>query len=68
MEGTALRERSLTMYGWDGDTLALERSVHQGYAGGERTVHYVYERDSFVPLVQATRRGSLNCQPPMSKR
>jgi len=56
------------MYGWDGDTLALERSVHQGYAGGERTVHYVYERDSFVPLVQATRRGSLNCQPPMSKR
>jgi hypothetical protein len=26
---------------------------------GERTVHYVYERDSFVPLVQATQsRGA----------
>jgi len=63
MEGTALRERSRTMYGWDGDTLALESSVHHGYARGERTVHYVYERDSFVPLVQATRRGSLKLPP-----
>ena len=48
-----------TMYGWDGDTLALESSVHHGHAAGERTVHYVYERDSFVPLVQATRSGAL---------
>jgi RHS repeat-associated protein len=47
------------MYGWDGDTLALESSVHQGYSAGERTVHYVYERDSFVPLVQATRSRAL---------
>ena len=44
-----------TMYGWDGDTLALESSVHRGHAAGERTVHYAYERGSFVPLVQATR-------------
>lgn len=51
MEGAALRETSRTIYGWDGDTLALESSAHQGHAAGERTVHYVYERDSFVPLV-----------------
>jgi RHS repeat-associated protein len=52
-----------TMYGWDGDTLALESSVHQGRAAGERTVHYVYERDSFVPLVQATRSQALLLAP-----
>jgi RHS repeat-associated protein len=63
MEGTALREGSRTIYGWDGDTLALESSMHQSYAGGERTVHYVYERDSFVPLVQATRHRALRLPP-----
>ncbi|WP_426197652.1 RHS repeat-associated core domain-containing protein [Massilia sp. DWR3-1-1] len=56
---TALREPTRTLYGWDGDTLALESSVHPGHATGGRTVHYVYERDSFVPLVQATRNGAL---------
>ncbi|KQV41142.1 RHS repeat-associated core domain-containing protein [Massilia sp. Root335] len=61
-EGT-FRETTRTMYGWDGDTLALESSVHQGYAAGERTVHYVYERDSFVPLVQATRNRALRLAP-----
>jgi RHS repeat-associated protein len=55
MEGTAFRETKRIMYGWDGDTLAFESSVHRGDAAGERMVHYVYERDSFVPLVQATR-------------
>ena len=63
MEGTTLRETARTMYGWDGDTLALESSVHRGYAAGERTVHYVYERDSFVPLVQATRSRALRLAP-----
>jgi RHS repeat-associated protein len=63
MEGTALRELTRTMYGWDGETLALESSVHQGHTPGERTVHYVYERDSFVPLVQATRRRALQLAP-----
>ena len=63
IEGTAFRETTRTMYGWDGDTLALESSVHQGYAAGERTVHYVYERDSFVPLVQASRSGALRLAP-----
>nr|WP_052170363.1 glycohydrolase toxin TNT-related protein [Massilia sp. JS1662] len=63
MEGTAMRETARTMYGWDGDTLALESSVHRGHAADERTVHYVYERDSFVPLVQATRRQALRLTP-----
>ncbi|MCS0614410.1 RHS domain-containing protein [Massilia kyonggiensis] len=63
LEGTAFREATRTMYGWDGDTLALESSVHQGYAASERTVHYVYEHDSFVPLVQASRSGALRLAP-----
>jgi RHS repeat-associated protein len=63
MEGPALRETARTMYGWDGDTLALESSVHRGHAADERTVHYMYERDSFVPLVQATRNRALRLAP-----
>ncbi|WP_137173558.1 glycohydrolase toxin TNT-related protein [Massilia sp. HP4] len=59
MEGTAFRVMTRTIYGWDGDTLALESSVHRGYAPGDRTVHYVYERNSFVPLVQAARSEAL---------
>lgn len=55
LDGGALREPTRTMYGWDGDTLALESSVCGGHTAGERTVHYVYERNSFVPLLQATR-------------
>jgi RHS repeat-associated protein len=62
-EGAAAREPTRTMYGWDGDTLALESSVHYGHARDERTVHYVYERDSFVPLVQATRNQALQLAP-----
>ncbi|WEF33104.1 RHS repeat-associated core domain-containing protein [Pseudoduganella chitinolytica] len=63
MESTGLRQTTRTMYGWDGDTLALESSTHQGYASDKRTVHYVYERDSFVPLVQATRSQALQLSP-----
>ena len=63
IDGTAVRETARTMYGWDGDTLAFESSVHLGHAAGERTVHYVYERDSFVPLVQATRSRALRLAP-----
>ena len=63
IEGAGFRESSRTMYGWDGDTLAFESSVHQGHAAAERTVHYVYERDSFVPLVQATRSRALRLAP-----
>jgi RHS repeat-associated protein len=63
MEGTGLRHATRTIYGWDGDTLALESGVYPGPAGGERTVHYVYERDSFIPLVQATRSRALQLAP-----
>lgn len=62
-EGAFLREISRTMYGWDGDTLALESSVNRGHLARERTVHYVYERDSFVPLMQATRSSALKLVP-----
>jgi len=63
LDGGAFREPTRTMYGWDGDTLALESSVHHGHAGKERTVHYIYERDSFVPLVQATRSQAVRLAP-----
>ena len=61
--GTALQEPTRTLYGWDGDTLALESSVRQGHTRSERTVHYVYERDSFVPLMQATRSQAIRLAP-----
>ena len=57
---TPLRKTTRTMYGWDGDTLAWESSVDGGSAAREQTVHYVYERDSFVPLVRATRARALH--------
>lgn len=63
MQGNALRVPTRTIYGWDGDTLALESSVHHGHARDEWTVHYVYERDSFVPLVQTTRGSALQLTP-----
>ncbi len=63
VEGTALRKITRTMYGWDGDTLALESSMQKGHVPDERTVHYVYERDSFVPLVQADRSSALRLVP-----
>ncbi|GGY74601.1 RHS repeat-associated core domain-containing protein [Pseudoduganella plicata] len=63
VEGSGPRQATRTMYGWDGDTLALESSLHHGHARGERTVHYVYERNSFVPLVQATRSQALRLAP-----
>ncbi|MBN3816369.1 RHS repeat protein [Paraburkholderia sp. Se-20369] len=39
----------LTLYGWDGDTLAYETSWEK-----RETTHYVYEPGSFTPLVRAT--------------
>ncbi|WP_032022560.1 RHS repeat domain-containing protein, partial [Acinetobacter baumannii] len=34
------------IYGWDGDTLAYESTE-------QLTKHYIYEKDSFVPMLQA---------------
>ena len=41
-----------THYGWDGDTLAYEST-------SQYTKHYVYEKDSFIPLIQATYRQQI---------
>ncbi|WP_223811913.1 RHS repeat-associated core domain-containing protein [Pseudomonas oryziphila] len=55
----AKRQRELgcgyTLYGWDGDTLAWESSPPQDEGETGRTVHYLYEPGSFVPVVQAQR-------------
>ena len=42
----------ITHYGWDGDTLAYEST-------SQYTKHYVYEKDSFIPLIQATYRQQI---------
>jgi YD repeat-containing protein len=42
----------ITLYGWDGDTLAWE-------SNSQRTTHYVFEPGSFVPLLQATTSGTI---------
>ncbi|QVN23348.1 RHS repeat-associated core domain-containing protein [Burkholderia pyrrocinia] len=39
----------LTLYGWDGDTLAYETAWEQ-----RTTTHYVYEPGGFTPLLQAS--------------
>ena len=42
----------VTLYGWDGDTLAWEG--HE-----DHVTHYLYEPGSFVPLAQAISRQPL---------
>lgn len=44
-----------TLFGWDGDTLAWESSPAQADGSAGRTVHYLYEPASFVPVAQAMR-------------
>lgn len=44
-----------TLYGWDGDNLAWESSPTQPDGSAGRTVHYLYEPGSFVPVAQAMR-------------
>jgi RHS repeat-associated protein len=44
--------RGKTLFGWDGDVLAFESS-------DRRSVYYVHEAGSFVPLAQATRQGPI---------
>jgi RHS repeat-associated protein len=59
----ARKERELgcgfTLYGWDGDNLAWESSPPP-YAGAlGRTVHYIHEPDTFVPVAQAIRHETI---------
>ena len=42
--------------GWDGDTLAWESSPQRDDGDTGRTVHYLYEPGSFVPVAQALRK------------
>jgi RHS repeat-associated protein len=42
-------------YGWDGDQLAFESTPQRRDGDAGRTVHYVYEPGSFVPVAQAIR-------------
>ncbi|MFF7109441.1 RHS repeat-associated core domain-containing protein, partial [Pseudomonas sichuanensis] len=70
----AKRQRELgcgyTLYGWDGDTLAWESSPPQDEGETGRTVHYLYEPGSFVPVVQAQRNNPIRLlrQPDWSGR
>ncbi len=69
-----MRQRELgcgfTLFGWDGDTLAWESSPPRDEGDTGRTVHYLYEPGSFVPVAQALRRGPmrLHKQPDWSQR
>ena len=42
-----------TLYGCDGDTLAWESSPARADGAAGRTVHYLFEPGSFVPVAQA---------------
>ena len=70
----AKRQRELdcgfTLFGWDGDTLAWESAPPRDEGDTGRTVHYLYEPGSFVPVAQALRRGPvrLHKQPDWSQR
>ncbi|MFM9924405.1 RHS domain-containing protein [Variovorax sp. H27-G14] len=53
-----MKERNLgtTLFGWDGDQMVWESD-----SARQCTVHYVFEPDSFVPLMQArTEQGMTN--------
>lgn len=43
------------IYGWDGDTLAYESTK-------QATKHYIYEKDSFVPMLQAVYSSPIELQ------
>ncbi|UPF03554.1 RHS domain-containing protein [Pseudomonas mosselii] len=70
----AKRQRELgcgyTLYGWDGDALAWESSPPQDEGDTGRTVHYLYEPGSFVPVAQAIRKQPIRLlrQPDWSDR
>ncbi|WP_347904711.1 RHS repeat-associated core domain-containing protein [Pseudomonas purpurea] len=49
-----------TLYGWDGDNLAWESSPAQIDGGTGRTVHYVFEPGTFVPVAQALRHQPIH--------
>ncbi|WP_312933470.1 RHS repeat-associated core domain-containing protein [Pseudomonas sp.] len=48
-----------TLYGWDGDNLAWESSPARSDGETGRTVHYIYEPGTFVPVAQALRNAPI---------
>lgn len=54
-----------TLFGWDGDNLAYESATPLDPRAREQahTVHYVHEKDSFVPLAQVRRQAPLHLSP-----
>jgi RHS repeat-associated protein len=48
-----------TLFGWDGDNLAWESSPAQADDGTGRTVHYVFEPGTYIPVAQAVSNGSI---------
>jgi RHS repeat-associated protein len=59
----ARKERELgcgfTLYGWDGDNLAWESSPPPYVGTLGRTVHYIHEPGTFVPVAQAIRHETI---------
>ncbi|WP_212815502.1 RHS repeat-associated core domain-containing protein, partial [Acinetobacter sp. NRRL B-65365] len=49
--------QDLTLFGWDGDLMIWESSQNLDKPENSYTKHYVYEPDSFVPLMQAGYQG-----------
>jgi RHS repeat-associated protein len=48
-----------TLYGWDGDNLAWESHTAQQDGRPGRTVHYIFEPGTFVPVAQALTHSSI---------
>lgn len=49
--------QDFTLFGWDGDLMIWESSQNSDKPENSYTKHYVYEPDSFVPLMQAGYQG-----------
>jgi RHS repeat-associated protein len=49
--------QDFTLFGWDGDLMIWESSRNSNYPQKSYTKHYVYEPDSFVPLMQTGYQG-----------
>ncbi len=49
-----------TLYGWDGDNLAWESRLAQQDGEVGRTVHYVFEPGTFIPVAQALTHSAIN--------
>ncbi|OBY75706.1 RHS repeat-associated core domain-containing protein [Acinetobacter gyllenbergii] len=49
--------QDFTLFGWDGDLMIWESSQNSNHPENSYTKHYVYEPDSFIPLIQAGYQG-----------